>query len=322
MKSIIKTYLNWLLSSKGLSAGTVKSYGVDLGQFSDFLVTLDDPVTDPKNLGPEHISQFYQFMYTSIKPSAKRSKKASSHTRRKKASALRGFLSWLVEFHEIDQAVRDAARLPRAQDILPDVLFKEELQRLWTIVDSHMTESPGRRDAALIVMLFDHGLRVSEALNIKLDDIQPREIKGKKTYWVKLQRKGGRERFIPMTDRAAWYVKHHLDGRDVATEWVFNNSKNSRSASLQLTRGGAWKRIQALGKEAGLKAPLHPHTFRHTFVVMQMEAGTSLDVIIAFMDHRDVKSLMKYWHVQNLRLLDVTDNAPSMGMEMLGVPKI
>lgn len=321
MRDLIESYLDWLKAVMGRQPSTIKSYRVDLLQFTDFLAALNAPIEDPSKLTPNHITQFYQFMYTSIKPSSKRRKKASSHTRRKKASALRGFLAWLVEFHSVDQSVRDAARLPRAQDILPDVLFRAELQKLWAVVDQHMKDPSGRRDAALIVMLFDHGLRVTEALNLKLDDICPREIKGKQTYWIKLQRKGGRERFIPMTDRSAWYIKHHLDSRDVATEWVFNNFKNNRSPSLQMTRQAAWKRIQALGVEADLKDPLHPHTFRHTFVVMQMEAGTSLDVIIAFMDHRDVKSLMRYWHVQNLRLLEVTDQAPSKGLDMLGVPE-
>lgn len=320
MKSWIENYIRYLREQRGLAESTVLNYLSDLDQFADFCAVQDVPITDPSQLSPAVVDGFFHYLYLHVRPISKKSTGVSSYTRRKKAAVYRGFLEWLANDGHVSRALAARVQTPRLVQTLPHVLTREDLQKLQATLDRRMDAPQGRRNAALLVLIYDHGLRISEALDLDVTDFERRDLSRGPTLWMKIHRKGQRERWLPVTERAAWYLNHHLEARDSAHACLFQNLKNLKSESRRLSRRGAWKILKGVAREAGISERLHPHSLRHTFVLQQIEAGTDLLTLKAFMDWSDLRQFDVYYHVQNLALLNVTRVAPSTRLEMIGAP--
>lgn len=190
---------------------------------------------------------------------------------------------------------------PKPGRYLPNVLTPHEVEQLLQTPD---TSTPlGKRDAALLEMLYATGLRASELVSLTLGDVQMT------AGYVKVRGKGGKERLVPVGEMAAVQLDDYLlEGRPRLVKMrpavhLFVN----RSAQ-GLTRQGLWKIIKKYMHQAAIHKPFSPHTLRHSFATHLLEGGADLRTLQHMLGHVDISTTQIYTHVvqQRLRALYTT----------------
>jgi len=184
---------------------------------------------------------------------------------------------------------------PRQGRYLPNVLTPQEVEQLLQAPD---TSTPlGKRDAALLEMLYATGLRASELIALTVGDVQTT------AGYVKVRGKGGKERLVPVGEMAAVQLDDYLlAGRPklVKTRLAVHLFVN-RSAQ-GLTRQGLWKIVKKYLYQAAIHKPFSPHTLRHSFATHLLEGGADLRSLQHMLGHVDISTTQIYTHVVQQRL--------------------
>lgn len=277
-------WLNSLLSVRGLSRNTVAAYGQDLDALRDFLEASQLPFTD---LDEEGLMLFVALL---------RQRGDSSRTLARRLSSLRQFCEWCTEQQLLSGnplALVDGPKLPAR---LPDVLSRQDMDALLrapvTIGDNAKL---GRRDDAMLELLYAAGLRVSELVNLRPLDLDlQRGV-------VRVCGKGDKERLVPLHDVAIAklhdYLRFVRQGFNPVDDAVFLNRSGKR-----LTRQGVWKLIKRYALVAGIRQNISPHALRHAFATHLLEGGADLRSVQMLLGHADMAATEIYTHVQALRL--------------------
>ena len=207
-----------------------------------------------------------------------------------------------LHLHEAGTADPTAQiQAPKSGRYLPNVLTPQEVEQLLQTPD---TSTPlGKRDAALLEMLYATGLRASELVGLTVGDVQTM------AGYVKVCGKGGKERLVPVGEMAAVQLDDYLlAGRPQLVKmrpavYLFVN----RSAQ-GLTRQGLWKIIKKYMHQAAIYKPFSPHTLRHSFATHLLEGGADLRSLQHMLGHVDISTTQIYTHVvqQRLRALYMT----------------
>jgi len=207
-----------------------------------------------------------------------------------------------LHLHEAGTADPTAQiQAPKQGRYLPNVLTPQEVEQLLQTPD---TSTPlGKRDAALLEMLYATGLRASELVALTLGDVQTT------AGYVKVHGKGGKERLVPVGEMAVVQLDDYLlEGRPqlVKTRQAVHLFVN-RSAQ-GLTRQGLWKIIKKYMHRAAIHKPFSPHTLRHSFATHLLEGGADLRSLQHMLGHVDISTTQIYTHVvqQRLRALYTT----------------
>jgi len=208
-------------------------------------------------------------------------------------------LKTLYRFLHLHQASTDdptaQIQAPKPGRYLPNVLTPQEVEQLLQTPD---TSTPlGKRDAALLEMLYATGLRASELVSLTLGDVQTT------AGYVKVCGKGGKERLVPVGEMAAVQLDDYLlEGRPklVKTRPAVHLFVN-RSAQ-GLTRQGLWKIIKKYMHQAAIHKPFSPHTLRHSFATHLLEGGADLRSLQHMLGHVDISTTQIYTHVVQERL--------------------
>jgi integrase/recombinase XerD len=202
----------------------------------------------------------------------------------------------------LEQSPADDVTPPRAWPALPKLLSVDEVDRLIAQPD---TSGPlGLRDRAMIELLYATGMRVSELINLRADDLHLDE------QYLTCVGKGRKERLIPVGEQAAHWMRRFIrDGRPVlvstkrrTSPFVFLNVRGGR-----LSRVGFWKILKAHGRRASLPRSLSPHVVRHSFATHLLERGADLRAIQMMLGHADLSTTQIYTHVLEARLRAVYD---------------
>ena len=184
---------------------------------------------------------------------------------------------------------------PRQGRYLPDVLTLHEVEQLLQAPD---TSTPlGKRDAALLEMLYATGLRASELIALTVGDVQTA------TGYVKVRGKGGKERLVPVGEMAAVQLDDYLlAGRPqlLKTRSAVHLFVNRSAAGL--TRQGLWKIVKKYLHQAAIHKPFSPHTLRHAFATHLLEGGADLRSLQHMLGHVDISTTQIYTHVVQQRL--------------------
>jgi integrase/recombinase XerD len=286
--SLIKGYVTSLRLERGLADHTVTSYEGDLRQLETFLAergrSLEEADTDGLRVF---------LTATDWRPS----------TRARKLAALRSFYEYLV----LDgRLVRDpTARLatPRRDADLPRTLSIEEVDRLVT----RPPATPlGLRDRALLEVLYGAGLRASEALGLRLQDVDL------EVGFVRTVGKGDKERVVPLGRKAVAAVKAYLQrgrpqlGRpgDLKPPELFLNARGRR-----LSRQGLHLLVKQHARDAGLPEEVSAHTLRHSFATPLLEGGADLRAVQEMLGHADLATTQIYTHLSRTHLRRIYDEA-------------
>ncbi len=285
MDILADQFINYLRIELGLADNTVQAYSRDLIRFFQFL--------EKKKLTPLEVSKDQITEYTSII-----GRRLSSRSVARNISAVRSFFRFLVSEGRIKSSPTRLVETPRVSMRLPGVLSQADVEHLLSQPD--VSRPIGQRDMAMLEILYATGLRVSELVNLKTQDLNL------EAGYVRTLGKGSKERVIPMGEKAVAAVKEYLSGARIRL------TKGTNSPYLFLTfrgrpmtRQGFWKIIKKYGRQALIKKKLTPHSIRHSFASHLLDAGADLRSVQVMLGHADISTTQIYTHVTRERLKDV-----------------
>lgn len=175
---------------------------------------------------------------------------------------------------------------PRRSRKLPVVLSRDEMRR---VIDA--ASSPHQR--ALIMMLYSTGLRVSEVVRVRIEDLD-----GDRGLLRVRSGKGSKDRYTLLSDRCLAAVNDHLRYRSTNDVWLFPGGRAGR----HVTTRSVQKTVARIGQRAGLTKRLTPHVLRHTFATHLLESGTDIRVIQTLLGHSSTRTTEVYTHVSRAHL--------------------
>ena len=177
---------------------------------------------------------------------------------------------------------------------LPDVLLFQEVDKL--LEAPRLNTRKGLRDKAMLELLYATGLRVSELVGLKLDNVNL------EMAFVRCVGKGNKERIVPIGKPAAIAIAGYLKARRFRkpTNYLFLNNRGER-----ISRMGFWKVLKAYGLQVGIRKRLTPHVLRHSFATHLLEHGADLRAVQTMLGHSDISTTEIYTHVVRERLKEI-----------------
>lgn len=283
MSALVDAYLAQLAVERRLSPHTVASYARDLAQLARAAAGRGVPVERLERPALE---------------AAVRALMGQGRSPRSVARAVacfRGFYRFLVVSGH--RATNPAADLvaPRAWRTLPRFLTVEEVDRLLAAPDA--AGPRGLRDRAMLEVLYATGLRASELVSLRVQDVN---LEG---GFVTAMGKGRKQRLVPLGAEAAAWVRRYLGQARPAllgrrpSPWLFVNARGGG-----LSRVGFWKILKGYAARAGLSRTLSPHVLRHSFATHLLERGADLRAIQMMLGHADLSTTQIYTHLLDARL--------------------
>jgi integrase/recombinase XerC len=277
-------FLSYLENQKRCSPHTLRAYEGDLRHW---LAALGE--TRISKLEPTGLRSYLSTLYDS--------RERASVCR--KLAAIRSFLRYLRAEGKIDKNVALLVPTPKAKQKLPRFLKIEEITDVIEAPD--LTTRLGRRDRALLEILYASGLRVAEAVGLDIGDLDL------KSGWVKVLGKGSKERMVPFGPPAAEALKAYLADREALAadgalpdpHALFLNYRGTRLTSRSVARLLARNLVKA-----AVAKTLSPHGIRHSFATHLLAAGADLRTIQELLGHANLSTTQRYTHVDLGALLD------------------
>lgn len=276
MKDLLKDYRVYLQIERAMSRNTVASYCSDVEKFLAYVNRA------PELLASEDIEVYLQ--------------SRSSISKRSQArilSSIRSFFGWLVLEGVLADNPCDLVDFPKLGRYLPDVLSIEEVEAMIESVDTSSWQ--GKRNRALLEILYGCGLRVSEAVSLRISCLYFDE------GFIRVIGKGDKERLVPAGEMAADAVNAYLECRpepcdSSADDLVFLNRFGG-----SLSRQSVFKMIKAQALAVGVRKEISPHTFRHSFATHLVENGADLRVVQEMLGHESITTTEIYTHIETSR---------------------
>lgn len=273
---VISQYLEYLELEKGLAENTIEAYRRDLYSFAEGISDIDD-------VDRGFINSYVR--------SLKEKKLAPTSIIRKVAS-LRGFFKWSYSMEIINKNPASTLEQPKVPQRLPKVISLKDINEML-----HSGLSP--LQGLIMELLYSCGLRVSELVNLKVNDI---DLASK---YVRCFGKGSKERIIPIGEVAKSAIKKFLPIRELAIKKYNLSTKKLLVADngRLLTRQDVYNFIHERGKL--IHKNISPHTLRHSFATHLLENGADLRVVQELLGHSDVSTTQLYTHISKKRLKEV-----------------
>ena len=276
MYQIIGEYLEYLELEKGLSQNTIDAYRRDL---SDFAQNLEDIHT----INRMNINAYVRTL---------RERKLAPTSVIRKVASLRGFFKWATSSGILEKNPAATLEQPKTPQRLPKVISVKEIDEML-----HNNLTP--LEHVMMELLYSCGLRVSELVNLKLNDI---DLSSK---YVRCFGKGSKERIIPIGEQAKAMLKEYFPTRDLLIKKYNLTTKNLliKDNGHFVTRQDVYNFIHAQGKL--IHKNISPHTLRHSFATHLLENGADLRVVQELLGHSDVSTTQLYTHISKKRLKEV-----------------
>jgi len=277
-------FLNYLLVEKGLSPKTLEAYGSDVASYLSFL--------DEKGIKKIADADTPFILKYLIRM---RNEGLGARSRARHLVALRGFYKFLVQEKILQRDPAGVIDLPKSSLKLPDTLTVEEVTLLLSIPD--LNKPAGVRDAAMLELLYAAGLRVSELMRLKLQDVNL------EAGFVRVFGKGSKERIVPIGFFAKEKIDNYLmNGRPRLLKGLVSPYLFVARAGKPMTRQGFWKLLKRYAKTAGFAKKITPHSLRHSFASHLLEGGADLRAVQVMLGHVDISTTQIYTHVAREQL--------------------
>lgn len=257
-----------------MSRNTVSSYCSDVEKFISFVGG------EVRTAGPREIETFIG------------NDKISKRSQARRLSALKSFFKWLMMEGMIEENPCDMTDAPKLGTYLPDVLSVEEVEAVMEAIDT--STHLGLRDRAIIETLYCCGLRVSEAVGLRISNLYLDE------GFIKVQGKGSKERLVPIGDMASDAIMAYLEVRE-----NFPYDRNNDDVLFlnrygkSLSRVSMFKTVKTAVLLAGIRKEVSPHTFRHSFATHLVENGADLRVVQEMLGHESITTTEIYTHIES-----------------------
>lgn len=275
----INDFLDYLNFEKKYSPNTVASYKKDLDKYYNFFKTKSLNSINNKDIEDYIISL---------------NKKLLSKSVSRNISSLKTFYKFLIIDGAVKSSPMDGITVPKIPKTLPKVLSEEEVNKLLTI----NLETPyDYRNKAMLELMYSSGLRVSELINLAVNDVDLKD------EIVKVYGKGSKERIIPIGQYATEAVNIYLNGyRNSLVKKKVSNYLFLSSRGDKMSRQAFFKIIKNLAKTKNIKIDFSPHTLRHSFATHLLKHGADLRSIQELLGHSDISSTQIYTHISNEKL--------------------
>jgi len=287
VNELLDAYLDYLRVEKGLARNTLEAYSRDLAEFIQWVdKTLGRPLREVR----DEDLRFY-FL-------GKRQAGMSARSVRRKASSLRGMFRFLQKEGYMNEDPTEMLEVPRLGTPLPKDLTMDEVDRLLAQPDP--TEPLGIRNQAMMELLYATGLRVSELLALRLQDLNL------EVGYVVAYGKGKKERLVPVGEVALEKLKEYLS----AVRPALDKTARARHLFLNrsgrgLSRQGFWKLLNRYALQAGITSPVTPHVMRHSFATHLLERGADLRSVQLMLGHASISTTQIYTHLNREKLKQI-----------------
>lgn len=274
--SKINDFEQYLLLEKKYSKNTVKSYINDLETFAYYFKS-----KQLKQITKEDLDKYITYLNQYLT-----SKSLARHI-----SCLKTFYKFLMLDGYIKQNVASHLSSPKIGKNLPRILSEEEIEKL---LDINLIDAYSYRNKAMLELMYSSGLRVTELINLKVNDIDFN------MNLVKIFGKGNKERLVPIGDYAMNAIDNYLKNfrsqflKTKMTDYLFLNSRGDK-----MTRQAFFKIIKKQAIVVGIKTEISPHTLRHSFASHLLKNGADLRTIGELLGHESISSTQIYTHVSN-----------------------
>ena len=285
----LEDYMHFLRVERQLAMNTLTSYKRDLTDYIEFLVAMNIDSIEATTRGD--ILLYLQ----KLNGEGKSARTVSRHI-----SSIRSFHQFLLREKVTTANPTTHLELPKIEQKLPRVLSMEEIDKL---IDTPDRSKPqGIRDHALLEILYGTGMRVSELIDLDLDDVHL------SMGFVRVFGKGGKERIVPLGNKAIAACTQYVN--EARTRFISNQTSpvdalfvNMRGG--RLTRQGCWKLLKGHALKANIQKKLTPHILRHSFATHLIENGADLRAVQEMLGHADISTTQIYTHVSRSRLKEV-----------------
>tara|TARA_Y100000385_G_scaffold144800_1_gene150361 strand:- start:363 stop:1253 length:891 start_codon:yes stop_codon:yes gene_type:complete len=279
---LIESFLDSLYIEKGLSQNTVQSYKNDISSFATWVEKYPD--TSLAKTTKSNINQYIAHLFKS-------GLKSSSVNR--KISTIKSFFIFLLKKKHILLSPVEDIDMVRQEKYLPVSMSEKEVELL--LKSPSLDSFIGRRDRAMIEMLYATGMRISELINLKITDVDCNRLV------AKVMGKGSKERLIPYGEIASDHLNIYLqDRKDINSNEIFLSNRGKK-----ITRGAFWNRIKLYLRKENLKESISPHTLRHAFATHLLNRGADLRSVQILLGHSDLSTTQIYTHIAKKRLGEI-----------------
>lgn len=282
-------YRRYIRTERRLAENTVDAYMRD---FDDFMQYVQHFFTvTPEGVTPEIISKYMGRLYGE--------KGLSGKSQARKLSGLKSFYNYLLINEKIDQLPTDSVETPRQERTLPDVLTVAEIDALISTFD--MTTVKGCRDNAIVEVLYSTGLRVSELITLRINDLFFGE------GYIRVIGKGDKQRIVPVGSVARDKIQLYMELRRPKRTSEATLFLNNRGEPL--TRVMVFTIIKQAAMLAGIDKSISPHTLRHSYATHLLEGGANIRQVQELLGHESISTTEVYTHVNRRHLRGVVEDS-------------
>ena len=282
MQKLVEEYLSYIQVEKNYSDYTVLSYEEDLNHFLNFLNK--EGISSSQHITFQVIRTYLRDLFD---------EKYSKKTISRHISTLRSFFKYLRKENKIEVNPMTLISNPKQDQKLPNYLNHEQLEELLSLPDQKTIL--GKRDALLLEFIYSTGVRVSELVSLKVENIDPNQHQ--------IMGKGRKERYVLFGSQCERLLKQYL--KECRPKLLNGKQHSYLFVNLYgnpLTTSGVRYAILKLMKEHHMTLHVTPHTLRHTFATDLLNEGADLKVVQELLGHENLKTTQIYTHISNERL--------------------
>lgn len=275
----IKEFVSYLKIEKSLSENSVLAYVNDVEKLKDFATARQ---IEPEKILLEHLKSFIAELYDLG---------LSPRSQARIISGIKSFYHYLLLEDIVEKSPAELLEMPNIGRKLPEVLTIEEIDRMLSSID--LSTNEGHRNKAILETLYSCGLRVSELINLKFEDIFFDE------GFIRVIGKGNKQRLVPVSKAVEkeifLYKESRRDHQNIKPgheSFVFLNRRGAK-----LTREMIFTIVKNTAQSVGIKKTVSPHTFRHSFATHLIENGANLRAIQEMLGHESITTTEIYTHL-------------------------
>ncbi len=283
---LLQNFQEYLSVEKGLSENSIFSYRYDLNKFKSYL---EKQQIDFLEVQTKDIMKFLM---------EEKNRKISSKTLAREVVAIRQFYKYLRDEKQVDYNPTDKIGTPEVMRAIPDHLTIQEVDELFLAIDEENIYE--LRDKCIFELLYSAGLRISEACNLRMTDIDM------DSGMITVEGKGGRERLVPFGEKSLKILRSYLEKsrpeilKARNCEYLFVSKKGS-----YINRKSVWRLLNIYIKRTGINKKVTPHTLRHSFATQLVENHAILREVQELLGHIDISTTQIYTHMANKTLKEV-----------------
>ena len=294
MEELINSFMTYLHNVKKMSQNTELSYRRDLNKVVSYLN--DQGIDDIKKVTSTNLTSYVMYLEKN---------KFSAATVSRNIASLKAFYHYLVKEGLVDDDAATLLHAPKIEKKMPEILSMDEVVRL--LEQPSGDTSKEVRDKAMLELLYATGIRVTELITLKTEDVNL-------NMGYIVCRDANKERVSPFGNEAKKALTRYLSGTRAAmvadpnSEFLFANCSGQ-----PMSRQGFWKLIKYYAKKAGIVADITPHTLRHSFAAHLVENGADLRSVQEMLGHSDISTTQIYAHMNHSHIKEVYAKAHPRG---------